>query len=103
MARLGRCPGPLAVRSASTRQDPGSWPNGSDQLPAWPAVTLMDLVCPWLRRARPSPWSGACPRSARSWSEPNTVRTWLNSLSARHVSEVAGHLSTQLFTVIGYS
>jgi hypothetical protein len=45
MARLGSCRGQLAVRSASTRQEVGSWPTGSDQ---FTGVTCGDVDQPGL-------------------------------------------------------
>jgi hypothetical protein len=52
------------------------------------------------RTARAAPLGKAC--LARG-SIPATIRTRVNSLSIRRVSEVAGCLSAQMFRVIGSS
>jgi hypothetical protein len=52
---------------------------------------------------RPHPSEPVRAQPAWSRCEPNTLRCRLNSLSVRRVLLVAGHLSMQMFPVIGSS
>jgi hypothetical protein len=86
----------MARLSASTRRNTRPGGQVSAAISPWPASGVDELGSACALSVR---WKAM--RAADEAS--NTFRTQLNSFSVRHVLEVAGHLSTHMFPVIGCS